>query len=214
MSLHGDSKMIEEKLDQVSDLKTQIRCLITDNEEVKLNQEELNANMTSVTHQMSLLADAFDKLIGGRSDVAGDVSRVSRKSFRSHLPSNAMSQTQQNAQSKTKRKASLEGIVKQLTSLAVTISTDDVKNGGQVQSDCPSGGATSKVERQRLLEETEWERRGSGLSLPGRLMDKKLKRTNLMKRRESQALLEGVRKMRAAPSTADSGHNSNDNEKG
>lgn len=42
VSLHGDSKLIEEKLDQVSDLKTQIRCLMTDNEEVKLNQEELN----------------------------------------------------------------------------------------------------------------------------------------------------------------------------
>ncbi len=40
--------------------------------------------------------------------------------------------------------------------------------------------------------------RGSGFSLPERLiMDrKKLKRTNLMRRRESQALLEGVRKLR------------------
>lgn len=35
ISLNGDSKMIEEKLDQVSDLKTQIRCLINDNEEVR-----------------------------------------------------------------------------------------------------------------------------------------------------------------------------------
>lgn len=52
MSINGDSKVIEEKLDQVSDLKTQIRCLITDNEEVKLNQEELNANMTTLTHQV------------------------------------------------------------------------------------------------------------------------------------------------------------------
>ncbi len=31
---------------------------------------------------------------------------------------------------KPKRKASLEGVVKQLTSLAVSISTDDVKNNG------------------------------------------------------------------------------------
>jgi hypothetical protein len=45
------------------------------------------------------------------------------------------------------------------------------------------GGASDDINR----------RRGSGHSLPGRLA---LKRTNLMKRRESQALLEGVRKNR------------------
>jgi regulator of replication initiation timing len=51
-SINGsDSKLIEEKLGEVSDLKTQIRCLITDNEDVKLNQEELNANVVSLSHQ-------------------------------------------------------------------------------------------------------------------------------------------------------------------
>ncbi len=43
---------LEEKLDQVSDLKTQIRSLIVDNDEMKLNQEELNANMTSIAKQV------------------------------------------------------------------------------------------------------------------------------------------------------------------
>ena len=223
-SLQGDSKMIEEKLDQVSDLKTQIRCLINDNEEVKLNQEELNANMATVTHQMSLLADAFEKLGGsGRTDIFRRVSRLSRQSFRNKLP-NAPSTNGQQQLTVTpttpltpktpttplspkspstllnpplKRKASLEGIVKQLTSLAVSISTDDVK--GTVQSEAET----------RLL--AEHDRRGSGTSLPGRLIDKKLKRTNLMKRRESQALLEGIRKSRGAQINAESGHTSNDN---
>ena len=48
----GDSKIIEEKLDAVSDLKTQIRALINDNEDVKMNQEELNANMAGVNKQV------------------------------------------------------------------------------------------------------------------------------------------------------------------
>ena len=52
MSLSGDSKIIEEKLDAVGDLKTQIRALINDNEDVKLNQEELNANMVSLSAQV------------------------------------------------------------------------------------------------------------------------------------------------------------------
>lgn len=39
----------------LSILKTlQIRALINDNEDVKMNQEELNANMAGVNHQASL----------------------------------------------------------------------------------------------------------------------------------------------------------------
>lgn len=220
MSLHGDSKMIEEKLDQVNDLKTQIRCLISDNEEVKLNQEELNANMSTITHQMSLLADAFEKLTGnGRTDVFRRVSRMSRQSFRNHLPAKSQAslspnppaapKTPQIGPKTTKRKASLEGIVKTLTDLAVSISTDDVK--ATLAKEASGGGGDTSAE-QRLLEDSDYGlRRDSGSSLPGKLMDKKLKRTNLMKRRESQAFLEGVRKIRGAQSNADSGHNSNDN---
>ena len=37
---------------QVGDLKTQIRALQADSEEVKLNQEELNANMVSLSDQV------------------------------------------------------------------------------------------------------------------------------------------------------------------
>lgn len=69
------------------------------------------------------------------------------------------------------RKTSLEGIVKHLTNLAVTIS---------------DGSDTGDS------------------STPLRRKDKKLKRTNLMKRRESQALLEGVRKNRGLSGNADS----------
>ena len=61
------------------------------------------------------------------------------------------------------RKTSLEGAVKQLTDLAVTISAEDGTEPATPQAP---------------------------------VKDKKLKRTNLMKRRESQALLEGVRKNR------------------
>lgn len=200
--------MIEEKLDQVNDLKTQIRCLINDNEEIKLNQEELNSSMLTITHQMSLLADAFDRSSGkGRTDIFRRVSRLSRRSFKQPIKSPLTSQSSTSPTTPKspnpilpyplKRKASLEGIVKTLTSLAVSISTDDVKTT-----------VNNEIE-QRLLSESD--RRGSGSSLPGRLVDKKLKRTNLMKRRESQAFLEGIRKIRGVHSNADSGNNSNDN---
>ncbi len=105
---------------------------------------------------MTLLADALEKLAGGgRTDVFRRVSRLSKNSFRhpSDLPPGALlhhrgslqptpsyhhhihpQQQQQQAPSsgvslkKPKRKASFEGVVKQLASLAVSISTDDVKN--------------------------------------------------------------------------------------
>eukprot|EP00095_Tigriopus_kingsejongensis_P007825 maker-scaffold204_size260821-snap-gene-1.42 protein:Tk07825 transcript:maker-scaffold204_size260821-snap-gene-1.42-mRNA-1 annotation:"transient receptor potential channel pyrexia" len=207
-NVQGDSVMLEEKLEQVNDLKTQIRCLINDNEEIKLNQEELNSSMGTISHQMSLIADALDKANGrGRTDIFRRVSRLSRNSFRqlkSPIVTTPPPPTpltpkplNTNIHLPLKRKASLEGIVKTLTSLAVSISTDDVKST-----------VNNEVE-QRLLSEAD--RRGSGSSLPGRLIDKKLKRTNLMKRRESQAFLEGVRKIRGVHSNADSGNNSNDN---
>ena len=91
LGYHGDSKVLEEKLEAVGDLKTQIRGLINDNEDVKLNQEELNANMTSVTHQLALVAEALDRLSSnnssGRSEIFRRVSRASRQSFRKQLSS-------------------------------------------------------------------------------------------------------------------------------
>ncbi len=188
-----DSKLLEEKLEQVSDLRAQLKCLLADNEEVKLNQEVLNTSMTAINHQLSLLADALEKLSGGGR--AGLFRRVSRLSS-----SNNNNNVNNNNNNKQQRKASLEGIVKQLTSLAVSISTDEVR--GKEAGAC--------LTEQRLLDVDEC-RRGSGSSLPEYLAtDKKLKRTNLMKRRESQALLEGLRKLRGASNT-ESGHNSNDN---
>jgi len=84
-----------------------------------------------------------------------------------------------------------------LATLAVSISTDDVKN--QQEKKAP---ALSLEERLRLHRES-WQ--GSGFSLPEKLSQHepghagRLRRTNLMKRRESQALLEGVRKLRGTP---------------
>ena len=72
-------------------------------------------------------------------------------------------------------------VVKHLTDLAVTISAEDATT--TELSTIPAAGNAP-----------------SGITKIIPLMDKKLKRTNLMKRRESQALLEGVRKNR---------HNSN-----
>merc|ERR1712224_751049 len=66
------------------------------------------------------------------------------------------------------RKTSIDSAVKHLTDLAVTISAEDASTD------------TTPTNPTRIIP----------------LKDKKLKRTNLMKRRESQALLEGVRKNR------------------
>ena len=94
----------------------------------------------------------------GRTDLMRRVSRASRRTTPNATPTT----TPKN------RKTSIEGAVKHLTDLAVTISADE---------STPTNTITK---------------------IP--IRDKKLKRTNLMKRRESQALLEGVRKNR---------HNSN-----
>jgi regulator of replication initiation timing len=89
IGFHGDSKAIEEKLEAVGDLKTQIRGLISDNEDVKLNQEELNSNMSSVTHQLAMVAEALDRLSSnngsGRTEIFRRVSRASGHSFRKQL---------------------------------------------------------------------------------------------------------------------------------
>ena len=151
---HGDSKAIEEKLEAVGDLKTQIRGLINDNEDVKLNQEELNSNMSSVTQQLAMVAEALDRLSsnngGGRTEIFRRVSRASGHSFRKQLsgfkqhPNGGVPQTapitspglnkglltaspsmSANVTPNAPRKVSLEKFVKQLTDLAVTISTDE-----------------------------------------------------------------------------------------
>jgi hypothetical protein len=101
VGFHGDSKVLEEKLDAVGDLKTQIRGLINDNEDVKLNQEELNANMASVTQQLALVAEAVDRLSSnnssGRTEIFRRVSRASRQSFRKQLSSYNAKPTQQSS---------------------------------------------------------------------------------------------------------------------
>ena len=100
LGYHGDSKFLEEKLEAVGDLKTQIRGLINDNEDVKLNQEELNSNMASVTQQLALVAEALDRMSSpnnnsGRTEIFRRVSRASRQSFRKQLSSFTPKPTQQ-----------------------------------------------------------------------------------------------------------------------
>lgn len=97
LGFHGDSKALEEKLEAVGDLKTQIRGLINDNEDVKLNQEELNTNMASVTHQLALVAEALDRLSSnngsGRTEIFRRVSRAG--TFRKPLSTYTSKSTQQ-----------------------------------------------------------------------------------------------------------------------
>ena len=99
LGYHGDSKVLEEKLEAVGDLKTQIRGLINDNEDVKLNQEELNANMSSVTQQLALVAEGLDRLSSnnssGRTEIFRRLSRASRQSFRKQLSSHPHKPIQQ-----------------------------------------------------------------------------------------------------------------------
>ena len=178
--MSGDSKIIEEKLDAVSDLKTQIRTLVNDNEDIKLNQEELNSSLTGITHQLTVVTEALDRMATrsgtGRTEIFRRVSRASRQSFGGGEYSGlaAAAPSSLNVTPKGNRKTSLERVVKQLTDLAVTISADDKtkKSLGRVVAAPPRGDKIIK------------------------LSDTRLKRSNLMKRRESQALLEGVRKNR------------------
>ena len=175
----GDSKVIEEKLDQVTDLKIQIRGLISDNEEVKLNQEEINANMTFIAHQMTLITEALGNIggSGGASAAAAEKQRKGSYISCSSLapPAPTPTPTPTSANGKKQRKASIEGAVKQLTDFAVSLSVNDASELKRASSN-----STSEVDERNTGGESS-----------------KLKRTNMMKRRESQALLEGVRKHRS-----------------
>ena len=154
-ALLADASALEEKLDAVVAMKTQVLGLINDNEEIKQTQEEVNASLTTLNHSINLLAEVTERISGnGRTELMRRVSRASRRTTPTATPAVTPKKT---------RKTSLEGIVMNLTDLAVTISADE-------------GSETS--------------------ANPTPIRDKKLKRTNLMKRRESQALLEGVRKNR------------------
>ena len=49
----------------MSDLKTQMRGLLTDNEEIKQTQEEVNTTLLNMNHHMTSMAEAIERN-GGR----------------------------------------------------------------------------------------------------------------------------------------------------
>ena len=57
----ADASALEEKLEAVSDLKTQMRGLLTDNEEIKQTQEEVNTTLLNMNHHLSMMAEAIDR---------------------------------------------------------------------------------------------------------------------------------------------------------
>ena len=176
-----------------------------------MNQEELNANMTTLTHQITLLAEAFDRRAseGVAEHKLKRISKLSKRSFREKLPSDDCSRAAvetrkkdkvlsvPNGRPKAKRETSIEGLLKQVTTLAVSISTDELN--AKPNSERTLSNPTNKETLEMRAIGDDGSRRGSGISLPDGLGEgNKLKRTNLMRRRESQALLEGVRKLRGA----------------
>ncbi len=223
---NDSSKAIEEKLDMVSDLKVQLKCMIDDSNEVKLNQEEMNTSMAVLMHQVLLLGDVLENLPGGdKTEVLQRCTRLSKDSFRHPLrtdmvltmpptsrenlqPMQSFTHQQQQAPleefTKPKHKASLDGVVKRLASRAVSTSADNVNNSGNsATAAVQRGGQVTSVDRstaqqQQLTLNLPLENRprqdrenwqGSGSSLSERMainQKKKLRRTNLMKRRESQ----------------------------
>ena len=57
----ADASALEEKLEGLADLKTQMRGLINDNEEIKHTQEEFNSTLLNLNHNMSAIAEAIDR---------------------------------------------------------------------------------------------------------------------------------------------------------
>ena len=61
MASCADSTALEEKLEGLGDLKTQMRGLISDNEEIKQTQEEVNSTLLNMNHHMTAMAEAIDR---------------------------------------------------------------------------------------------------------------------------------------------------------
>ena len=59
----ADASALEEKLEAVSDLKTQMRGLLTDNEEIKQTQEEVNTTLLNMNHHMTSMAEAIERYV-------------------------------------------------------------------------------------------------------------------------------------------------------
>ena len=61
----ADASALEEKLEAVTDLKTQMRGLLNDNEEIKHTQEEVNTTLVNMNHHLSVMAEAIDRYVEG-----------------------------------------------------------------------------------------------------------------------------------------------------
>ena len=59
----ADASALEEKLEAVTDLKTQMRGLLNDNEEIKHTQEEVNTTLVNMNHHLSVMAEAIDRYV-------------------------------------------------------------------------------------------------------------------------------------------------------
>ena len=57
----ADASALEEKLDAIASMKTQILALINDNEDIKHTQEEINATLTNLNHNINLMAEAIER---------------------------------------------------------------------------------------------------------------------------------------------------------
>ena len=45
----------------MTDLKTQMRGLLNDNEEIKQTQEEVNSTLVNMNHHLGMMAEAIDR---------------------------------------------------------------------------------------------------------------------------------------------------------
>jgi hypothetical protein len=116
---------------------------------------------------------------------------------------------QQQLVNKTRQESeSVRDLVNNLTHLALAI-TEDRKRTAEVGGDDDDDdvGHSSAEDEQSAAEEATQRRRqrGSGERTFDSL-ERKLKRTNLMRRRESQALLDGLRKTRSSGSETGNQH--------
>lgn len=57
----ADASALEDKLEAVNDLKTQMRGLLNDNEEIKHTQEEVNSTLVNMNHNLTAMAEAIDR---------------------------------------------------------------------------------------------------------------------------------------------------------
>ena len=59
----ADASALEEKLDGIASMKTQVLGLINDNEDIKHTQEEINATLTNLNHNLNNMAEAIERFV-------------------------------------------------------------------------------------------------------------------------------------------------------